>query len=236
MEVLLLPSYVFKWEFFYRNEPKRDLFTISLRTACCRDCFSNGRKKKWLAGESDLLTCSKREQRLVSFPFFAGNRRAIELLLSDWHIWHNKEGPFLHSTCTPSIRTCSKTWRPPLNVHVGAGRTGGRQSYRVHYLTLMLECVSLGAERTAGCARSSVLVCLGFVWLSFTAVYQFKESTFCPTEQQYQQVPIHISFYFCFLLNTDSGNPTRRRIFGLSTSTVLLILLQSTERLDAFEA
>lgn len=72
-------------------------------------------------------------------------------------------------------------------------------SYKVQYLTLMLECVSLRAERTAGCARSSVLVCLGFVWLSFTAVYQFGEKQFLLGGAAVSQVPsILSSFPFSF--------------------------------------
>lgn len=52
------------------------------------------------------------------------------------------------------------------------------------------------------------------------------------------QLAIHL-FFRLFSIYTDSGNPARRWIFELSTSTVLLILLQSTQRLSTlslFEA
>lgn len=133
--------------FFYRNEPKRDLFTISLRAACCLDCFSDGRKKNGLLERVTSWPAARESNAYVSF--FCREKE------DDWTaaLWlahltqQGRTDPSQpHSTCTPSSRTCSKMWRLALNTHIGVSRTGGRQSYRVHYLTLMMECVSRSRE------------------------------------------------------------------------------------------
>lgn len=98
-------------------------------------------------------------------------------------------------------------------------------------------CVSLRAEGTAG----RVLVCFEFVWLSFTAVYQFssggKHSFWldgAAAAAAVTQVPIQLSCLLVFL-NTDSGKSRKASGFvELSTSTVLLILqLKDFESLEA---
>lgn len=91
-------------------------------------------------------------------------------------------------------------------------RWRGKQVTEVHYFTLMLEYLSLRAERTAGCVNSSVvLFILGLFSLVLLLFISLGKREFLLNQAAVtlSSDPPVISFYFC--LNTHSGNPLRHR-------------------------
>lgn len=188
-------------------------------------------EKKSLVGESDLLTTARESNvfvlSLTFFFFFLLERTAslkgkarsstcgsktaaLRLAPLTQRGWTVPSEPIAHAEdqVVDAVRcggvTFSRTKgcdKCACSCRLDSGGRGGVISYEsTLFHTDVGTCVSLRVKRTAGGARLSVLV--WFVWLSFTAVYQFGEKRdFAQRSSSNTSSDPHIrsSIFFCFV-------------------------------------